>query len=434
DVDTRSDIYSLGVLLYELLTGTTPFDAERLRTVGYDEMRRILREEEPPRPSTRLSTLGNLATTISGRRKYDPQQLSRLLRGELDWIVMKAMEKDRNRRYESASAFAADMRRYLDDETVQARGPSAGYRFRKFARRNRVALATAGLIASLIAAGFIGLAMSNVRIAHEKSQKIAALADSEANLQLARQAVDEMYTDVANQLYVVPQMQPYQRDVLQKALRFYREFSQRKSDDPTIRFQSARAAMRVAWIHWQLGQRDDCESVYIKGIADLQELAGVLSDDDLRRRELAEAFSFLGGIHIAAGRLDEAERFVRRGGELFAELASERPDDVELNRDVSARRNTLGTVLREQGKLQEAEQVHRETIRRLEAVGSASATDPLYFGELANGYHLLGFVLAIRGQPHQAVAAYREAVCAIEKGGEPLARSIYRAKTPALLN
>jgi serine/threonine protein kinase/tetratricopeptide (TPR) repeat protein len=146
DIDTRSDIYSLGVLLYELLTGTTPFDKERLRTMGYDEIRRVIREEEPPKPSTRISTLGQAAPTVCTNRKSDPKRLSQLMRGELDWIVMKALEKDRNRRYETASAFAADVQRYLHDEPVQACPPSAWYKFRKFARRNKRALAVAGLI------------------------------------------------------------------------------------------------------------------------------------------------------------------------------------------------------------------------------------------------------------------------------------------------
>src|SRR5207253_386608 len=147
DIDTRSDVYSLGVLLYELLTGTTPLDKERLKQAAFDEVRRIIREEEPPRPSTRLSTMTEQARTISAAQRHsDPKSLGRLVHGELDWIVMKALEKQRSRRYESAGALGADVQRHLDNEPVHACPPSASYRFRKFARRNRAALAMAAVV------------------------------------------------------------------------------------------------------------------------------------------------------------------------------------------------------------------------------------------------------------------------------------------------
>ncbi len=162
DIDTRSDIYSLGVLLYELLTGTTPLEKKRFASAAYDEIRRLIREEEPPKPSTRLSTSDSIAS-IAAQRHTEPAKLSKLMRGDLDWITMRCLEKDRTRRYETANGLARDVQRYLSDEPVEACPPSAIYRLRKFAKKNRAALTTAATIAVLLVAGIAASTWQAVR-------------------------------------------------------------------------------------------------------------------------------------------------------------------------------------------------------------------------------------------------------------------------------
>jgi len=183
DVDIRSDAYSLGVLLYELLTGTTPFDKQRFATAAYDEIRRIIKEEEPPKPSTRLTTLGDGLPKVSAQRKTEPAKLSALVRGDLDWIVMKCLEKERGRRYETANGLAKDVERYLKDEAVEACPPSAGYRLRKFLRRNKGPATAAAVVLIALLLGTIGATLGLVRAVDAEAEAVAA-RDQEAQQRL----------------------------------------------------------------------------------------------------------------------------------------------------------------------------------------------------------------------------------------------------------
>jgi serine/threonine protein kinase/predicted Zn-dependent protease len=323
DIDTRSDVYSLGVLLYEMLTGTTPLDSKRLRAVGYAEMQRLIREDEPPKPSTRVSTLGEQATVIARQRSVDPRRLRDQLRGEIDWIVMRAIEKERGRRYETANALAEDIARYLHDEAVSACPPSTLYRLRKMARRNRVLLSvTLGIGALLIAVTVLNTILAiraeragrlaeerraseraardvadaarrseaahreaavrerdaavaaEQEAARQRAAAVAAEQQAEANFRQARRAVDEYLAMIRESpLLVAAGTRPLRDQLLESAHAFYQAIVDKATSDRDPSSDVAAAHLRRGQILEDGGDRDSAQGAYRTALRLLDDLA-----------------------------------------------------------------------------------------------------------------------------------------------------------------
>jgi serine/threonine protein kinase/tetratricopeptide (TPR) repeat protein len=341
DIDTRSDIYGLGVLLYELLTASTPFERQRLRNAAFDEVLRIIREEEPPKPSTRLNSSETLPA-IAANRHTAPARLSRDVSGELDWIVMKCLEKDRNRRYETASDLGNDIRRYLGDEPIQACPPSAAYRMRKFVRRNKLAMITASFFVVALLIGVTGLAISNHLIDEQRQR-------AEEKFIRARSAVSNIVSKAAMGVGQWSQLPPnLRKQIAQEATAFYESFIHDGTVDPSLLYETAVGYRLISEVQYSFDELDLAITNAQKSVDILEQVVPQNPRNVEYERELAYSRFLLGHRLYRKNNLAEAESSLKAALDLYQQVISSSPDQIDHSRAIRCL-HVMGLVQQQRG-------------------------------------------------------------------------------------
>jgi serine/threonine protein kinase len=414
DIDTRSDIYSLGVLLYELLTGSTPLDRKRLKQAAFAEVLRIIREEEPQKPSTRLSESKDSLPSVSAQRQMEPAKLTKLVRGELDWIVMKALEKDRNRRYETANGFAIDIQRYLADEPVLACPPSAAYRFRKFARRNKATMTMVAMFAVALLIAVAALSVSTVLTSRAYAAEKKAHFQSEANLELTRKAIDESFTKISqSKLLDVPGLQPLRKDLLESAVRFQVSLAEERPDDPTARADLAAAHLRLAILYFEVDRNDDATNSFTSSLDVLEQLRAEHPNDRALYRRVAgfwKAYRPTRGATDLPKDINAAKQNLTRLTRLWEQFVAEDPEVLAFRSDLSGIVALSAALRAATGENARALADFRRQIALGEELVQIRPAEPEYQGALAMAYTSSAWVLGHAGKHAQASEANEKAL------------------------
>jgi serine/threonine protein kinase len=355
DVDTRADIYSLGVILYELLTGLRPIDASRLKHAALTEMVCIIQEEEPSKPSTRLSTSESLPS-LAAVRHIEPKKLMALLRGDLDWVVMKCLEKQRDRRYETANGLARDIQRYLDGEAVEACPPSVGYRLGKFLRRNKGPVMAASLLLLVLVTGIVGTTWGMISANRARRAEAAQRTRAEDRESQAIDAVKRFRDTVADETEVKnnPSLNDLRTRLLQEPLAFFRTLRDSLLTDHDTRPESlarlAQASFELGELTDQIGDKQDALTAFRASLEIYQGLADDNPAVTEFRSELARCHHKLGQILQETGKLLEAEAQYGKAMVIWQELADAVPSVAEIQSDLAGTQNSVAMLLSQTGK------------------------------------------------------------------------------------